>query len=223
VDTFNVEIAALIAPRPMLLVSSTHDWTRHTPVEEFPAIQQIYGLYGALRNVQNAHIDAEHNYNRQSREAVYRFLAQNLHPARLPSAPLDEDISLPPDEHLLAFPKSGSRNLEDYADVFQAWKIAGSLPLQGRADINAQREALRFAVGAKWPSQVDGSIYGNRIVLSRTGKGDRVTGHWVPGKGAPILIVHPGGSAAALRNLAVANTLHSGRPVLILDGFAPSA
>src|SRR5437016_11646063 len=38
-DTFNVEIAAMMAPRPMLLVSATRDWTRHTPVEEFPAIR----------------------------------------------------------------------------------------------------------------------------------------------------------------------------------------
>ena len=48
-DTFNVEIAAMMAPRPMLLVSSTRDWTRHTPVEEFPEIRRIYELYGGCR------------------------------------------------------------------------------------------------------------------------------------------------------------------------------
>ena len=41
VGTNNVEIAALMAPRPLLLVSSTRDWTRNTPVEEFPQILAI--------------------------------------------------------------------------------------------------------------------------------------------------------------------------------------
>ena len=41
----NVEIASMTAPRPMLLVSCTGDWTRNTPTVEFPAIQSIYRLY----------------------------------------------------------------------------------------------------------------------------------------------------------------------------------
>jgi len=220
VDTFNVEIAAMIAPRPMLLVSSTHDWTRHTPVEEFPAIQGIYSLYGALSNVQNAHIDAEHNYNRQSREAVYRFLAQYLQPGRPGSQFVDEDVSVPTDDDLLAFPKSGARDLEDYGEVFQAWKIAGLFPMQGHMDAGAQRDALRNVLGAKWPSRIEQDVRGSRIVLTRTGRGDRVTGYWMPGKGAPILIVHPGGSKEALHTAGIAGAVHSGRPVLILDGFA---
>ncbi|HLK65137.1 MAG TPA: dienelactone hydrolase family protein [Bryobacteraceae bacterium] len=223
VDTFNVEFAAMMAPRPMLLVSSTHDWTRHTPTEEFPAIQRIYGLYGAFQNVHNAHIDAEHNYNRQSREAVYRFLAQNMQPGHPGAEPVDRDVTLPADEDLLAFPKSGERDVEGYAEVFQAWKITGALPIQTHMDPSSQRDALRYALGAQWPSQVDSSIHGNQIVLSRTGKGDRLTGYWVPGKGAPILVVHPAGSVAALRVQAVLDMVHSGRPVLILDGFVGSA
>jgi dienelactone hydrolase len=223
VDTFNVEIAATIAPRPMLLVSSTHDWTRHTPVEEYPAIQQIYGLYGALQNLQNAHIDAEHNYNRQSREAVYRFLAQNLQAGRPVAEPVDEDITMPPEEDLLAFSRSEPRQLDDYAAVFQSWKITGLLPMQSNVDINAQRDALRMALGAKWPSQLDYWTFGSKIVLRRHDKGDRVTGRWVSGKGAPILIVHPGGSEAALRTPTAASAVRSGRPVLILDGFTGGA
>jgi dienelactone hydrolase len=223
VDTFNVEIAAAIAPRPMLLVSSTHDWTRHTPMEEFPAIQHIYALYGAAQSVGNAHIDAEHNYNRQSREAVYRFLAQNFQNGKPAVPPLDQDIVLPAEEDLLAFPKSGARDLEDYDSVFQTWKITGFLPLQSNLDPNLQRDALRYTIGAKWPAQVEHAFDGRKIVLSRSDKGDRVTGYWSPGKGAPILIVHPGGSSAALRSAVVTRSLSSGRPVLILDGFKGNA
>ena len=223
VGTSNVEIAAVIAPRPMLLVSSTRDWTRHTPTEEFPALQHIYSLYGASQNVQNAHIDAEHNYNRQSREAVYAFLAHYMQPGEKDLRLVDEDITPPSDEDLLAFPKSGARDLDSYADVFQSWKLLGAASLQSDLDPAAQRDSLRFAIGAEWPSRVEHRTSGNRIVLGRTGKGDRVTGYWIPGSGVPILVVHPAGSDAARRTNGIAPLLRSGRPVLLLDGFTGAA
>ncbi len=75
-DNSNMEIGALMAPRPLILVSATGDWTRETPRVEYPAIRSIYDLYGAADRVKNAHIDAGHNYNQASREAVYRFFAE---------------------------------------------------------------------------------------------------------------------------------------------------
>jgi hypothetical protein len=222
-DTFNVEITAMIAPRPMLLVSSTHDWTKHTPIEEFPAIRRIYQLYGVPERVQNAHIDAKHNYNRQSREAVYRFLAKNMQGDHPPATLVDRKISLPADKDLLAFPKPGARDLEGYADVFQMWKIEATLQTQSNTDPAAEREALRYALAADWPSRPEAVIKGRQIVLSRTGKGDRVTGYWRPGNGAPVLVVDPEGSSAALRTEAVGQLMESGRPVLIIEPFVSQA
>ncbi len=219
VETFNVEIAAMMAPRPMLLVSSTHDWTKHTPVEEFPEIEHIYSLYGAAQNVKNVHVDAEHNYNRQSREAVYRFLAQHMLGGRPPAELLDEDVTAPADDELLAFPRSGARDEEGYAEVFQTWKIA-SLQVQSAPDPEAQREALRTTIGAEWPSRIEAAKEDGWIALSRTGRNDRVNGRWTPGKGAPVLVVSPVRAAAALRNDAVKKLLRSGRPVLVIDPFS---
>jgi dienelactone hydrolase len=218
-DTSNVEIAAMMAPRPMLLVSSTHDWTRHTPVEEFPEIRHIYELYGAAESVHNAHVDAEHNYNRQSREAVYRFLAKVMMPGHEPADLRDKDITAPPDEDMLAFPKNGPREAGGYNDVFEAWKVAAMLGMDSGAQADARREALRLALSAEWPAQVESNTSGKRIVISRKGSGDRIPGYWVPGKGSPILVVHPGGSLAALRSGSVQNFLRSGRPVLVIDPF----
>lgn len=53
-ETNNVEIAALAAPRPLLLVSDGEDWTKNTPKVEFSYIQNIYRMYGAQENVENA-------------------------------------------------------------------------------------------------------------------------------------------------------------------------
>ena len=72
----NMEVGALAAPRPMLMVSATGDWTRETPNFEYPAIRGIYDLYGAADRVTSVQIDAGHNYNQDSREAMYRFFGK---------------------------------------------------------------------------------------------------------------------------------------------------
>ena len=76
IETNNVEIAALAAPRPLLLVSATGDWTVNTPELEYPAIRAVYALYGAEDRLAEVQIDAGHNYNAASREAVYAWFGK---------------------------------------------------------------------------------------------------------------------------------------------------
>ncbi len=78
-QTNNVEIAALCAPRPMLLISDGNDWTRNTPRIEYPYIQKVYALYDAEHKVENAHFPAEkHDYGYSKRAVMYNFFAYHL-------------------------------------------------------------------------------------------------------------------------------------------------
>ena len=43
-DATNVEIAATIAPRPLLMISATGDWTNETLEVEYPAVRALYAL-----------------------------------------------------------------------------------------------------------------------------------------------------------------------------------
>lgn len=79
VETNNVEIAALAAPRPMLVISDGDDWTKNTPDVEFPYIKKIYKLFSRGYNVENLHFRYEkHDYAYSKRKIVYKFLAYHL-------------------------------------------------------------------------------------------------------------------------------------------------
>jgi hypothetical protein len=102
-DTTNVEIAATIAPRPLLMVSATGDWTANTMEQEYPAVRALYSLVGASDRIFGVRFQAEHNYNRDSREAMYAWMARWLQHApadvQRPERPFTPDP--PPD--LLVF------------------------------------------------------------------------------------------------------------------------
>ena len=74
--TCEAELAAIIAPRPLLLVSDGGDWTSSNPELEYPFIQRIFGFYDAKDQVRNIHLpDERHDFGPNKRQAVYDFFA----------------------------------------------------------------------------------------------------------------------------------------------------
>ena len=78
IDTDNVEFAAAAAPRPQFLVGATGDWTKEIVERGFPQIQDAYRLLDHPERVGAVRFDAGHNYNQQSREAVYGWFSRWL-------------------------------------------------------------------------------------------------------------------------------------------------
>ena len=78
-QTNNVEIAALCAPRPLLMISNGGDWTHNTPQIEYPYVRSVYQLYNAEHKVKNVHLPHErHDYGYSKRTAAYNFLGHYL-------------------------------------------------------------------------------------------------------------------------------------------------
>jgi dienelactone hydrolase len=218
IGTSNVEFAALAAPRPMIVVSCTRDWTRHTPTEEYPAIQRIYKLYGRPELVEQVQVDAEHNYNEQSRKAVYRFLAPYLHPENPDFE--ERPFSLPPDEEMLAFPKGDLPNGTAGLDgVAQSWQNAARNSVEHSSPAQL-REALRAVLCVEYPGAVESAQDGTHLTLTRTGRRDRVKGRWKPGDADPVILVNPEGASAATTSHLGQELMKSGRAVLMIDLFA---
>jgi dienelactone hydrolase len=79
-QTNNVEISALFAPKPLLVISNGEDYTKNTPQVEFPFLQHVYTLFNKPKEVENAHFPAEtHDFGPNKRRALYDFLAKHLH------------------------------------------------------------------------------------------------------------------------------------------------
>ena len=97
--TCEPELAAVMAPKPMLIVSDGGDWTSSVPTLEFPYLQRIYDFYGAKDMVRNVHLPYErHDFGKNKRQAVYDFFIDVF---GLDRSMLDENkIEIEPDEQL---------------------------------------------------------------------------------------------------------------------------
>ena len=244
-NTFNVEIAALAAPRPLLMVSATGDWTKNTLQVEYPMVRTIYKLYGAEDRLKAVQFDYPHNYNKDSREAVYAWFARWFLNDDEGEKYREVPFQVEPDEKLLNFsdsnPPPGDMD-EEKLTAFLKKQTIESLqrlwPTDGRTYQKFEKiygEALKHVLEVEWPEDVtvktvacragDGFAV-SRLLLSRTGQED-----WIPaifyqpstGKNEATLLVNSLGKAALAPEGApderILKRLAQGQCVLVIDVF----
>lgn len=222
VGTNNVELAAAFAPRPMLLLSSSRDWTSQAPAVEFPAIREIYGLLGWASHVESVHVDADHGYNSVQRHAAVHFLGKHFNmPA---AAPEPTDIAEPDDE-LLIGPKAAASlpGAVSRQGVFRAWQRLLSTRNASVAQ-NERKELLRHLTGGEWPGKVLFVATRGNGFLHRDGADDIVPARLLPGSAAtPVLAVHPSGMAAAEKLQGAVAARNRGSQLLVIDLFGTAS
>ncbi|MBV9471255.1 MAG: acetylxylan esterase [Abitibacteriaceae bacterium] len=241
IGTNNMEIGAMMAPRPMLMIAATGDWTKTTPQVEYPAVRHIYRLYGAEEHLAEHQVDAPHNYNRESREYVYAWMVRWLQ-----HKPMGERIAEQPyphekDEDLLALapgarpegelkPESLVTNLIQAAQA----RLQQLVP-QGRSGVKRFDQEMRpgftACVGVNFPSETgimaeggtpETITHGSKhsLILSRRSIGDRVIGQLFEPSGkakGAVLMVAP--TNAIELNEVVNELLHRNRIVLVIQPF----
>jgi dienelactone hydrolase len=213
-DTNNVEIASMMAPRPMIMTASTGDWTKNMPTKEYPAVRAIYELYGKPDNVATFYQDAPHNYNQPNREAMYAFFGKHVLGIDDPAKLKEKSIRLEKLEDMLAL---HNRSLPDNALNFQ--QLFGEWVRLSKEQNGDEKARLTEALAADWPARVLEETNGEHVVLSREGKGDRIPGIWIKGTNPPALVVHPDGAEAARKTPEAESLVKTGRALLLIDAF----
>ena len=222
-DVSNLEIGALMAPRPLLLVSATGDWTVKTPTVEYPAIRSIYAHFDAEDKVHQVQVDAEHNYNQESREAVYAWFAKWFLGAEDTSTFKEVAFQVEPDETLLVF---SEREMPAHAlkqdEFLPAWINRFQAAIEKRKPTNEAElqtfneelgSGLQYALGldipkitdvklvepeGAFPTTYQTNLSARHLVISRKGVGDAIPAILFSpepqvGHDPIVLIVHPEG------------------------------
>lgn len=242
----NMEIGAMMAPRPMVMISATGDWTKNTPSVEYPAVKSIYELYGAEDELEHVQFDSPHNYHQESREAVYAFFGKKVLRDNDASHFKEESFGVDQLGSLLSFwgrpapdtPKDAEAFIEDRIREANTW-IESLRPRDGASLKNARevfQKALSLSIAARLPTGdelvselIDTFDNGELLVVGRRKEGDRIPAMLLRPRRprasvAPTLIVHPEGTAWTLsssqsRDGMVRALLERGGSVAAIDVF----
>ena len=242
IATDNVELAASFAPKPLIHPSASRDWTSEFPEKGFPEIQATYALLGAPNAVTSAHFPSPHNYNLNSRQAVYNFFNTHLrlgHPTPVVEEPFQPfeptELSVFDAAHPRPADSLDAAQMQKFWEISVARQMAALRPIDA-ASLEKFRAilgiALRHMTATALPSpeQViaqfagttkQGNVSLEKLLIFRKGEGFQVPAVLLRGsRPSPkaAVLVHPGGKAACAGPVLDA-LLSAGYIVLLPDLF----
>jgi dienelactone hydrolase len=223
VNTGNVEIAGLFAPKPQAL-SAANDWTKEMMTKGYPELQQLYELYGAREKVRvRAWLEYGHQYNVHARQMMYSWFLKHLagkdlevkEPPFKPVPP--KELSVFDDKHPRPKDELDALKLRAVMTKASDEQIAKLAPKDAASLTEFKRvvgTALRVMVNDDLPrgiavragplaSKVDGHGM-HRAVLGRTDEKDAVPSAGIMGpavKGEVLVVwLHPNGKSSLFEN-----------------------
>lgn len=245
-ETNNVEIAAMFAPRPMLMVSTSGDWTSTVPEVEFQAVRRVYELFGAPEKVGFFYQEAPHNYNKLSREAVYNWFGRWL-PSQPLETPIGEVEFIVPEREQLLVPSEAKKDALDVAGyerrvVSDRRELIAAYRPDSREALDrfswTFRPLLAKSLGLTWSRRVGAvskrmvenvAYLGEEIILDETSRGARIPGFlFSPANQGEcrrkVLLLHPEGRRHYCEDIdmpgeLIQSLLDRGFQVLAIDCF----
>ncbi len=248
VEYSNVEIAAVPAPRPQILVAATGDWTKTMLTVEGPAVAGMYKWFNADDRLRFVRFDFDHNYNQTSREAVYQWFGKWLLKAPDPAALKEAAYTKEPDAELRVWPDGKLP-----ADALPEADFIKSLVKMGEAQLEALRprdreslERFKRVLSPAWkhtmlvnvpegdlmveagPVRKAGDYTVSRLAIGRAGKGDRLPVLMIsPPRDRLnniVILAHPEGKSAFLDEAGAPTglakkVLERGSSVVLFDAF----
>ena len=232
---FNVEIAAAAAPRPYMLTGATGDWTKNIMEIEGPAVRSIYKLYGAEEKFGFVKVDAGHNYNKETREHVYRWMGKWLLNETDAEKLREQPYKVERKEDMLVFTPNHPRPADSLDEnsvreflIAQAKKQLESLKPNDEAGTKKFREvyhtALRHTfltpeggIKAKIVGRVEGKTWeAEKLILSQARSDLQMSALFFSPKNRPtsraVVVVHPEGKMGLM-------DLETGEPGPLVKGL----
>jgi dienelactone hydrolase len=247
VRTTNIELASLIAPRP-LGMTAANDWTKELETKGLPELKAVYKLYGVPDNVMAKYLSFPHNYNQPSREVMYNFFNKHFKLGvqgaitEKPFTPIEpRQLSVYDAEHPLPKDAANAEGLKKILTMAQEKQLQALVPTDKASLVKFQKiefGALRAMMTDQLPasSEIDVVEPGEKVVkagvntramtISRKGQGERVKVLIVSGKefdGRGVIWVHPDGIASLWKDgklvPAAQAILDKGAGILAVDVF----
>ncbi len=203
IGTGNIELAALVAPRPLGLTGA-NDWTQEIETKGLPELRELYAMLGVPDRVEGKHYSFPHNYNAVSRQLMYEFF--NKHFELGFDSPIQESDYEPLSKEELTvwtkeYPHPASDEDAEVAAIKSFYEVAAkSLEDMMTPKTPAERKRFLKVVGGAWKTMIGRELPRRDFVetqtVRQTDAADSVTrfqiARYLPdGEEVPFVLITP--------------------------------